>query len=92
MKEIKNWEVVIENEKGDEQIAILLPGCIIKGQIESKDVRIKTKDVNISDLTVWDLDERPYLLSGAKREYLNNIVTCITFGKNEIHERDGEER
>ena len=61
MKEIKNWEAVIKNEKGDEQIAILLPGCIIKGQIENEEVEVETKDIDISNLIVVDLEEQKYM-------------------------------
>ena len=38
MKEIKNWEAIIEDEKGKEEIAILLPGCIIKGELDEEQV------------------------------------------------------
>lgn len=89
MKEIKNWEAVIKNEKGDEQIAILLPGCIIKGQIENEEVEVETKDIDISNLIVVDLEEQKYMLLGANKEYLNNLVKCIEIGRKE---RDGEER
>ena len=89
MKEIKNWEAVLKNEKGDEQIAILLPGCIIKGQIENEEVEVETKDIDISNLIVVDLEEQKYMLLGANKEYLNNLVKCIEIGRKE---RDGEER
>lgn len=89
MKEIKNWQAIIKNEQGNEEIAILLPGCIIKGEFEDKDIEIETIDVDISNLIVTSLDNELYLLSGANRDYLNSLGKCIEIGKNE---RDGEER
>lgn len=89
MKEIKNWEAVIQNEEGDEQIAIPLPGCIIKGQIEESGIKVQTKDVDMSNSIVVGLDEQEYLLAGANKEYLKNIAACIEVGREE---RYGEER
>lgn len=89
MKEIKNWEAIIKDENGNEQIAILLPGCIIKGEIEEKKVEIQTIDVDISNLTITDINEEKYLLFNASRTYLNNISKCMEIAKNE---RYGEER
>ena len=89
MKEIKNWEAIIKDEKGNEEIAILLPGCIVKGEIEEKEVEIQTIDVDISNLIITGSDQKKYLLSGANRIYLNNLETCMKVGKKQ---RDGEER
>lgn len=89
MKEIKNWEAIIEDEDGNESIAILLPGCIIKGELEGKLVRVQTIDVDISDLIITSTIGEEYLLYNASRTYLNNLNKCIEIGKEE---RDGEER
>ena len=89
MKEIENWEAVIKNEYGNEQIALPLPGCIIKGQIKENDIKVETKDVDMSNLIILDIDKQEYLLVGASREYLEKISSCIEYGKRE---RDGEER
>ena len=89
MKEIKNWEAIIEDEKGNESIAILLPGCIIKGELEGELVRVKTIDVDISNLIITSPKGEEYLLYNASKIYLNNITKCIEIGKKE---RDGEER
>lgn len=89
MKEIKNWQAIIKDEQGNKEIAILLPGCIIKGEFEDKDIEIETIDVDISNLIVTSSDNQLYLLSGANRDYLNNLAKCMEIGKNE---RDGEER
>lgn len=89
MKEIKNWQAIIKNEQGKEEIAILLPGCIIKGEFEDREIEIETIDVDISNLIVTSLDNQVYLLCGANREYLNSIAKCIEIGKEE---RNGEER
>lgn len=89
MKEIKNWEALTEDENGSEEIAILLPGCIIKGELEGKLVKIQTIDVDISNLIITGTDGEDYLLFNASKIYLNNIAKCIEIGKEE---RDGEER
>ena len=89
MKEIKNWEVIIEDENGNEEIGILLPGCIIKGELEEQLVKIQTIDIDISNLIITSIDEENYLLVNANRTYLNNLNKCIEIGKQE---RDGEER
>lgn len=89
MKEIKNWEALIEDENGNESIAILLPGCIIKGELEGELVKIQTIDIDISNLIITAIDWENYLLSNPNRTYLNNLNKCIEIGKKE---RDGEER
>ena len=89
MKEIKNWQPIIKDEMGNEEIAILLPGCIIKGELEDKAIEIKTIDVDISNLIVTSSDNELYLLSGANREYLNSLAKCIEIAENQ---KDGEER
>lgn len=89
MKEIKNWQPIIRDEMGNEEIAILLPGCIIKGELEDKNIEIKTIDVDINNLIVTSSDNEIYLLSGANREYLNNLAKCIEIAENQ---KDGEER
>ena len=89
MKEIKNWEAIIEDENGKEEIAILLPGCIVKGELEEQLVKIKTIDIDISNLVVTGIDGENYLLVNVNRTYLNNLNKCIEIGKEE---RDGEER
>ena len=89
MKEIKNWEAIIIDENGNESIAILLPGCIIKGELEEKLVKIQTIDVDISNLIITSSLGEQYLLYNASKIYLNNINKCIQIGKEE---RDGEER
>ena len=77
MKEIKNWEAIIEDESGNESIAILLPGCIIKGELEGKSAKIQTIDVDISNLIITGIDEENYMLVNANRTYLNNLNKCI---------------
>ena len=89
MKEIKNWEAIIEDENGNESIAILLPGCIIKGELERKSIKIQTIDVDISNLIITSTTGEEYLLYNASKIYLNNIAKCMEIGKEE---RDGEER
>ena len=89
MKEIKNWEAIIEDENGEEDIGILLPGCIIKGELDDNMVKIQTIDVDISNLIVTATDGENYLLSNPSRTYLNTLNKCIEIGKKE---RDGEER
>ena len=89
MKEIKNWQPIIKDEMGNEEIAILLPGCIIKGEFEDKDIEIEIIDVDISNLIVTSTENELYLLSGTNREYLNNLAKCVEIGENQ---RDGEER
>ena len=89
MKEIKNWEAIIEDDNGNEEIAILLPGCVIKGELEGMLVKIKTIDIDISNLIITDINGENYLLYNASRTYLNNLNKCIEIGKEE---RDGEER
>jgi len=89
MKEIKNWEVVIKDENGNQEIGILLPGCIIKGEINEEKVEIQTIDVDITNQTITDKNEEKYLLFNVSRTYLNNITRCMEIGKDE---RDGEER
>ena len=89
MKEIKNWEAIIKDEQGNEEMAILLPGCIIKGEIEEIKVEIQVIDVDINSLIIIGIDEEKYLLSGTNKEYLNKLAICMEIGKNE---RDGEER
>lgn len=85
---IDNWEAVIDNG-GDEQIAIPLPGCIIKGEIEGVDIKILTKDVDISNSVIEGIDGQKFRLSEACREYLVKIAKCIEYAKRE---RDGEVR
>ena len=89
MKEIKNWEAIIEDENGNEEIAILLPGCIIKGELNEETVKIQTIDVDISRLIMTDINGENYLLVDANKIYLNNLNKCIQIGKEE---RDGEDR
>ena len=89
MKEIKNWEAVIKDENGNEEIGILLPGCTIKGEMEEEGIEVDVIDVDISNLVVTDSKEEQYLLLDASRQYLNNISKCIEVSRNE---RDGEER
>lgn len=89
MKEIKNWEPIIKDENGKEEIAILLPGCIIKGEIDLEQVKIEVIDVDISNLIITGVDKEKYLLSNIKREYINKINKCIEIGREE---RNGEER
>ena len=89
MKEIKNWEAVIKDENGNEEIAILLPGCIIKGELDEKNVEIQTIDVDINSLIITSSDQEKYLLVGANRMYLNSLEICIKVGKKE---REGGER
>lgn len=89
MKEIKNWEALIEDENGNESIAILLPGCIIKGELEGELVKIQTIDVDISNLIITAIDGENYILVNANRTYLNNLNKCIQIGKEE---RYGDER
>jgi len=89
MRKIRNWEAIIEDENRNESIAILLPGCIIKGELEGKLVKIQTIDIDISNLIITDINEEKYLLVNANRIYLNNLNKCIEIGKKE---RDGEER
>ena len=93
MKEIKNWEPIIKDENGNDGIAILLPGCIIKGEIDLEQVEIKVIDIDVSNLIVTDTNQEKYLLSNIKREYINKINRCIELAKKvEKEERDGEER
>ena len=89
MKEIKNWEAIIETEDGKEEIAILLPGCIIKGELNEELVKIKTIDIDISNLIITDIKGENYLLYNISKTYLNNLNKCIEIGKEE---RDGEDR
>lgn len=89
MKEIKNWQAIIKNEQGNEEIAILLPGCIIKGEYEDKEIEIETIDIDISNLIITSSENELYLLSGANREYLNTLASCIEIAENQ---KDGEER
>jgi len=89
MKEIKNWEAIMIDEKGNESIGILLPGCTIKGEIDEETVKVEVKDVDISNLIITDFNDDKYLLYNASRTYLNTIEKCIDIAKNE---RDGEER
>lgn len=89
MKEIKNWEVIIEDENRNEEIAILLPGCIVKGELDDNFVKIQTIDIDISNLIITSIDGENYLLSNPSRTYLNNLNKCIEIGKEE---RNGEER
>lgn len=88
MKEIKNWEALIEDEKGREEIAILLPGCIIKGELEEELVKIQTIDIDISNLIITDINGENYLLYNASRTYLNNLNKCIQIGKEERCEEE----
>ena len=93
MKEIKNWEPIIKDENGNESIAILLPGCIIKGEIDLEQVEIRIIDVDITNLIVTDTNQEKYLITNIRRDYLNNLNRCIAFAKEmEKQERDGEER
>lgn len=89
MKEIKNWKALIKDEFGNEEIGILLPGCIIQGELEEKYIEIETIDVNITDLTVTSTENELYLLSYVNREYISILNKCIEIG---IKQRDGEER
>lgn len=89
MKEIKNWEAIIKDENGKEEIGILLPGCIIKGEIDEEGIEVQVIDVDISNLIITDSNEEQYLLFNASRTYLNNIARCMEVARNE---RDGEER
>lgn len=89
MRKIKNWEAIIEDENGKEEIAILLPGCIIKGELDEELVKIQTIDIDISNLIITDINGENYLLYNASRTYLNNLNKCIQIGKEE---RIGEER
>ena len=89
MKEIINWEAVLkDDEKGKEKIALPLPGCIIKGDIEGKMVAIEVMDIDTSNLVIIAPNGLQYLLSGASRNYLKNLEICIQFGERE----NGEER
>ena len=88
MKEIKNWEAIIEDENGIEEIAILLPGCIIKGELEEELVKIQTIDIDISNLIITDINGENYLLYNASRTYLNNLNKCIQIGKEERYEEE----
>lgn len=93
MKEINDWKAILKvkdkNGTEQEQIAILLPGCTIKGEIAKKEIEIETKDVDISNLTIIDSEDEEYLLVGANKEYLNNLTKCMEYGRLD---RDGEER
>ena len=89
MRKIKNWEPIIRDEQGNKEIAILLPGCIIIGEIDLEEVEIQVIDVDISNLIVTDINGEQFILSNIKREYINNISKCMEIGKKE---RDGEER
>lgn len=81
MKEVKNWEAIII-EQGKDAIAIPLPGCIIKGEIDGEEVRIKAEDINLSTLTIVGSDNEKYRLSGAREEYLGKLNNFIEIGKN----------
>lgn len=89
MKEINNWEVIIKDENGNEDIGILLPGCIIRGEIEEGKIEIEVIDVDTSNLIVTDIYKQKYLLSSINREYLGVLSKCMEIGKNE---RNGEDR
>jgi len=89
MKEIKNWEAIFKDENGEEEIGILLPGCIIKGELNEETVKIQVIDVDITNLIVTSLENEKYLLFNASRTYLNNISKCMEIARDE---RDGEER
>lgn len=89
MKEIKNWKALIKDEQGNEEIGILLPGCIIEGEVEGKYIEIETIDVDITNLTVTSTKNELYLLSYVNKEYINILNKCIEIEKNQ---RDGEER
>lgn len=89
MKEIKNWKAILKDEQGNEEIGILLPGCIIKGEFEGDWIEIETVDVDITNLIVTSIENELYLLSGVNKEYINILAKCIEIGNNQ---RDGEER
>lgn len=91
MKEINNWEAVIKNVEGKEKIALPLPGCTIKGEVEEKMIEIETIDVDTSNLIIIDRNGSKYLLSGASKGYINKIETCILYKERE-NEEDGVER
>jgi len=89
MKEIKNWEAIFKDENGNEEIGILLPGCIIKGELEGEFVKIQTIDIDISNLIITDTNGDNYILYNASKTYLNTLNKCIEIGREE---KDGEER
>lgn len=88
MKEVNNWEAVIKDVEGQEKIALPLPGCTIKGEVDEKMTEINTIDVDTSNLIIMDINGLKYLLSGASKEYIKKIETCILVKERE----DGEER
>ena len=89
MKEIKNWEVITIDENGEESFGILLPGCIIKGEMDEENIKIPVIDVDISNLIVTSSENEKYLLFNASRTYLNSISKCMEVARDE---KDGEER
>jgi len=89
MKDIKNWEVIIKDDNGNEGMGILLPGCIVKGEIEEEGIEVQVIDVDISDLVITGSNEEKYVLFNASKTYLNNISKCMEVARNE---RDGEGR
>lgn len=83
MKTIENWEVV-EIIDGIEKVAIPLPGCIIKGEIDGELFNIETSDIDMSRLTIVDTKGEKYFLGGARAQYKNllNDVMEYAMGKD----------
>lgn len=82
MKTIENWEV-IEIIDGVEKIAIPLPGCKIRGEIDGVLSTIETSDVNLTRLIVTDTRGEKYILAGAREEYKNLLNSAIELSKEE---------
>lgn len=93
MNEIKNWSIVFQDDTGKKGIGILLPGCIVKGNLVmnglEEDIEIEVADVDITNLIVTSIEGEQYKLLNASREYLQNLNKCIEIG---LKEKDGDER
>lgn len=88
MKAIVNWKAIYVDENGEEGIGILLPGCVIKGElVETKEeITVETVDVDISDLVITATTGETYKLLDASRDYLQDLKKCIEIGLEEREE------
>jgi len=92
MKEIKNWEILFEENTGKKGIGILLPGCIVKGVVDmgyiEEDIEVQALDVDISNLIITSNQGEQYKLLNVSREYIQNLNKCIEIGLKEKAEEE----